>query len=283
MRFLQRSYAARLADLALGAEEFHLHAFWRDVGGIDDDERAVRTRRAGVNHPCRQLLAGAGRAGDHDAAIGRRHAGHGLAQAVRCGGRAHELHRLDRTALKIGHLALQASCLQGALGHENDPVSAERLLDEVVSAALDGGDRRLDVAVARYHHDRQVAMLRLDSIEDLQAVQTASLQPYVEEDEGWLALRHLVERLDAVARRSGREALVLENGAHELANVGLVVNDQDIGRHTLFTPLPGFACSGLRPRRTARARSAAGRRDERARRHPRAWNRQARYGRRARP
>jgi hypothetical protein len=58
------------------------------------------------------------------------------------------------------NLALQLGGLERALGDQDQPVGLERLLDEVVGAALDGRDGGLDVAVAGDHHHRQVGMHR---------------------------------------------------------------------------------------------------------------------------
>ena len=68
-------------------------------------------------------------------------------------------------------LALEPRVLQRAVGDQHQPVGLERLLDEVVGAALDRRHGGLDVAVAGDHHDRQVRMLALDRIEQLQPVE----------------------------------------------------------------------------------------------------------------
>ena len=91
--------------------------------------------------------------------------------------------RLHGAGAQVLDLALEARGFERALGDEHQPVGLERLLDEVVGAGLDRRDGRLDVAVARDHHHRQVGMLRLDEIEHLQAVEPAALEPDVEEDE----------------------------------------------------------------------------------------------------
>ena len=71
----------------------------------------------------------------------------------------------------------------------NQPVGLERLLDEIVGALLDRGDRGLDRAVAGDHHDRQIGLLALERVEHLDAVEPAALQPDVEHDELRPALR----------------------------------------------------------------------------------------------
>ena len=83
----------------------------------------------------RQLLAGARRAGDHDAGVGRRHPLDRLAELVDGRRMADDPARLDGTGAQIPDLALEARGLERALGDEHQPVGLERLLDEVVGAA----------------------------------------------------------------------------------------------------------------------------------------------------
>ena len=83
------------------------------------------------------------------------------------------------------------------------------------------------------HHHRQIRMLRLDEIEHLEAVEPASLQPDVQEDE----VR--TPRLDGgqgLVGRSGRAravAFVLQDAGHEFANVDFVVDDENVSAHRL--------------------------------------------------
>ena len=79
---------------------------------------------------------------------------------------------------------LQPRGFERAVGDQHQPVGLERLLDEVVGAALDRRDRGLDVAVAGDHHHRHIGVLLLDGVEQLQAVEPAALQPDVEEQQG---------------------------------------------------------------------------------------------------
>ena len=98
---------------------------------------------------------------------------------------ADERRRQRRELLELLDLALEPRGLQRAVGHQHQPVGLERLLDEIVGAVLDGGDRGFDIAVAGDHHHRQLGMLLLDGVEQLQAVELAALQPDVEEHQGF--------------------------------------------------------------------------------------------------
>ena len=133
------------------------------------------------------------------------------------------------------HLALEPRVLQRPLGDQQQPVGLERLFDEVIGAAFDGGDRGFDIAVAGNHHDRQFGMLELERVEQLQAVEPAALQPDVEEHQIGPARHHGAERFVAVARGARHVAFVLQDARDQFANIGFVVDDEDIGRHDQLT------------------------------------------------
>ena len=121
--------------------------------------------------------------------------------------------------------------LDGALGDQQQPVGFERLLDELVGADLDRRHRRLDGAVAADHHHRQARQLAADDLEDLQPVELAALQPDVEHHQRRLARADGGERLGAVAGLARLIALILEDAAHQHADIGFVVDDEDVMRH----------------------------------------------------
>ncbi len=137
------------------AEQLDLHVLRHDGGGVDDDERPVGARRQRVNGTRGKLLAAARRTDDQNAAVGRPHFLDGLPQLIG-GGRTADQRRGERTELfQLFDLALEPRILQRPVGDQQQPVGLERLLDEVIGAALDRRDRGLDVAVAGNHHDRQ--------------------------------------------------------------------------------------------------------------------------------
>src|SRR5262245_40207276 len=81
-------------------------------------------------------------------------------------------------------------------------------------------------------------MLLLDDIEQLQPVEAAALQPDVEEHKAWPARLDRRERAVAVAGGARVVALVLQDPCYELADVGFVVNDEDIGGHRYCSLAP---------------------------------------------
>ena len=88
----------------------------------------------------------------------------------------------------------------------------------------------------------------LSAVEQLQAVEPAALQPDVEEHEIGPARDHGGERVVAVARRAGAVAFVLQDARDQFADIGFVVDDEDIGCHDQAYPPRYCGC---------RARSAA--------------------------
>ena len=149
MGLLQRAGLARLlAVRLLDAEQFDLHPLRRDRRGVDDDERSFCTARCIVQRARGQFLARTGGADDQDAAVGLGRPVDGLAQLVHAGGAAGENAGGGSQLLEFLHFALEARGFQRPRRHQDQPVGLERLFDEIIGAALDGRDRRFNVAMA---------------------------------------------------------------------------------------------------------------------------------------
>ena len=93
-------------------------------------------------------------------------------------------------------------------------------------------------------------MRLLGDVEHLQAVEAAALQPDVENDELRPALLDGFERLVGIAREPRAVAVVLQKARDHLADVGLVVDDQDVRRHLslLGSSVSSVAADGSRLR-----------------------------------
>jgi hypothetical protein len=63
----------------------------------------------------------------------------------------------------------------------------------------------------------------------LQAVEPRALQPDVEKHESGAAHRDRGERVVAVLGRAGLIALVFQDPGYEIADIGFVVDDQNLG------------------------------------------------------
>ena len=121
--------------------------------------------------------------------------------------------------------------LQCPADDQQQPVRLERLLDEVVSAKLDRRDCRLDGAMAGDHHDGDVRLLRQQRLQDAEAIEPRPLQPDVEDHQRRAAHPEGRERRVGVAGLPDRIAFVFKDALDQHADVGFVVNDQDLVRH----------------------------------------------------
>ena len=145
------------------------------VAALTRQNGPVLRADCGVDGARHHLLARAGRADDHDAAVGRRDACSMVWRSWFIAADMPIRSKLSPAALlEIGDLALQLGGFQRALGDQDQAVGLERLLDEIVGAAADRRDGGLDGAVARDHHHRQARMHDLDLVEQGQAVELAS-------------------------------------------------------------------------------------------------------------
>ena len=75
-------------------------------------------------------------------------------------------------------------------------------------------------------------MLALQDVEELQAVETGALHPDVEKDELRPPPLEGREGFVGILRGAGSMPFVFENAGDEVPDIGLVVDDQDVGRHS---------------------------------------------------
>jgi hypothetical protein len=85
--------------------------------------------------------------------------------------------------------------------------------------------------VTRDHHDRKIRVLAFHEIEHLKPVQPAALQPDVQEHEVGPPRFDCGECLFGRTCGAGAVSLVFQNAGHEVADVGLVVDDQNVSAH----------------------------------------------------
>ncbi len=79
-------------------------------------------------------------------------------------------------------------------------------------------------------------MLRLDDVEQRQAVEPAAFEPDVEQDELRPARGHRRQRLVRVLGHAGGIAFVGQDARDQVADIRLVIDDEDVGGH--FKPYP---------------------------------------------
>jgi len=136
-----------------------------------------------------------------------------------------------QTAPPLGSLTPQQRGLNRALDDQQQPVRFERLFDEVVGADFDRLDCRLDRAMPADHDNRHRRHLGVQQPENFDPVELAALQPNVEDDEGRLPGMDHGQRLGAVTGLARPVTLVLQHTRDQHADVGFVVDDQDVMRH----------------------------------------------------
>ena len=207
-------------------EELALEEVLGDRGAVDVDERAVGPVAHLVHEPGDELLAGAVLAVDQDAGRRRRDLLDDRAHLFEAGALPdHAPRRVGQAVLEGLVLALQPVHLEQVADGQEDPVAVEGLLEEVVGAPPRGFHRGFDRSVARDHHDRQVRPPLVEVGEDLEPVPARHLD--VEEDQ----LRILGEGGEAglaVRRQDHLVALVAQDEVQALADVLVVVDDQDL-------------------------------------------------------
>src|SRR5205807_2326726 len=204
----------------LVAEELALHQGIGDSAAIDRHERLVAARAVLVDQARRELLAAARFARDVHRRLG---AGELADQLAHLGERravAQQPLALGRRLGGIGQR--QRRFHQGAQLLETD-----RLGNVVEGARLERGDRVLGAAMSGDHSHRQVGAEPGDMAHQLEPL--AVREPHVSEAEVVaIALQPLL-RLGDRAHALHAEPHLDQRQLEQLANVGLVVDDQDIG------------------------------------------------------
>jgi hypothetical protein len=229
MRLLEEPRTAGV--FAVDAEQLLLDPFGSHHSRGNDDERPVRARAPLVDGARRDFLAHACRAGDEDPAAGRRDPLQSRPDAI-------DRDRASAEHLAVNDVLAKALVLAAqplGFGRARDEVQQvpglERLFDEVHRPFSDCRDRGIEIAVAGDHQHRQAGVVALDLLEELDAVEARSLEPDVEEYQGWPPVLDRFQRRVTVAGGSDRITLVLEHSADEVANIFLVVDHQHLKRH----------------------------------------------------
>ena len=175
------------------------------------------------------------RSRDEDAAVGRSNAVDRL-QHVSKGGRGTDQLRLSASPQsKLFIFPFQMRRFDCSLDHQQEPVRLERLLDEIVSAELDGADGGLDRAVTADHHHRNQRVLALHDRQQIEPIELAVLQPYIEHDEAGPARFQRLESAPPIGSFACPIALVFKYPCDQASNIGFVVNDENVMCHELPT------------------------------------------------
>ena len=218
------------------AEELGLDEVFGDGGAVELDEDAVAAEGFGVDGARDELFAGAGFAEDEDAAVGGRHELDLLAEGLdgdRLAGDGGAGGELVRELLIFEAERVR---VDGVAEDEEGAVEREGLFEEVVGSELGGADGGLDGAVAGDHDDlgrgwaRGVAvgveLVFANMREQLEAVAVG--EPDVEEDGVEVGVAEEGAGFGDGAGGGDGVVLFAEDGFEGLADVGLVVDDEDV-------------------------------------------------------
>ncbi|MPL79207.1 hypothetical protein SDC9_25082 [bioreactor metagenome] len=212
----------------LAAEEHLFHPVGCDRGRVHRDEGRRGAVRVLMHEARRGLLARSRLAGQHHPAVRLRHLVELVLELAEGGRGAEHLARMQVAPAQRGVFAPQPGGLHRAADHHHQLVDIERLLDEVIGALLDRGDGDLDVAVARDDDDRDVGVVALHRLQDVDAVHPAVLQPDVEDHQRRRLGVDLLHALVGIRRQTSGIALVLQDVGDQFADVLLVVDDQNV-------------------------------------------------------
>jgi hypothetical protein len=220
-------------ERALGVpEELTLEQRLGQRAAVDRGERPLAARGALVDPARHDLLAGAALAGDEHGAVGRRDRlgqSQRLTPGARAAGRRHHAATIATLDLLGQALVLgaQRARLERAAHDRHQLVVAERLLEVVERAIVDGLDGALQRRLRRHQHHGEAGVQRPRRGEQLQPVHAG--HAHVADDDVGTQLREPLQPGAAALGDVGGEAFGLEEDAHGVEDRRLVVHDQDHG------------------------------------------------------
>jgi hypothetical protein len=226
------------------AEQLRLDEMLRERRAVDLEERLVTPVAACVNCPGHDVLARTTLTAQEDRhracpryLLDRRHE---LTYRIRSTDELDISELPTLLFLEAGHPLSQAPRLESLLDGDQEIVEVRRLLQEIVGARLHRLDRRLDLAIRRYHDDHEITVQLAKLLEQLQAVGVR--QSKVQQHERGRRLLHQPERSRSSGRRVHRVSGTLEVFGQPLAGELVIVNDGD---HRTGGHGDTASCSGL--------------------------------------
>ncbi len=210
------------------AEELGFDVVLGDGGAVELDEGAVFAQGFGVHGAADEFFAGAGLAEDEDAAVGGGHELDLLAEGLHGDAVAGDGGLGGELAGELVVVLAQAAGLHGVLEDDEGAVEREGLFEEVVGAELGGADGGFDGAVAADDDDLGDAVGRklADVGEGVEAVAVG--QPDVEQDDVVGGVADELEGFGGGGGGGDGVALFGEDGVERLADLGFVVDDEDV-------------------------------------------------------
>jgi len=201
-------------------------------GAVDAHQGPAAAGGVLVDRLGHQLFAGAGLAGDEHRRVAAGHAADELVNRLHRGAAADDALApvgARERGLQLAHLARQAPVLERAIDRHRHRLGLQGFDEVVVSAGLDGTDRARRAGVGGDDDDRHVDAAGAELRQDVQPVAVG--QPHVQEHEVRPPARHLRQRACGGLGLDHRERAIGEKLAHELADGGVVVDDEDGSGH----------------------------------------------------
>nr|GEU28337.1 hypothetical protein [Tanacetum cinerariifolium] len=217
------------------------------VHGQQRAARAARLRVEGARH---QLLAHAVLAQHHHVGLRGRHAGDQRRQFAHGGRVAHQFRQ------RPGGRRGQRGAARQRLIHGRDQARiVPGLGDEIAGAALQRrhGQRHVRIRGHRDHGGR--AHLRAQQVEQRQAfgaVDAAGREVQVQQHHVRRAAQQQRRQAGRIAQRGHLAMAAAQQQSGGGGDIGVVVEDQDVGGHVAILAAPQHAVDGLRPAQDAR-------------------------------
>ena len=201
-------------------EEFALDQLGGDRSAVDGDERARRAGSAAVDTARDDFLAAAGFPMDV-------HGGLTACELVDLRAQfAHRLRVADQFA--TAGIAWRRPQLQGGIDQIAQLFERHRLADKVEGARLEGANGAVHIAVGRNHGHRQPGMMPLYVLDQLDAAAIGQTHIGQTQAQGGLAIQHGAG-FGHVRRGHGFQPHAPQGNFQQLANIGLVIDDQHAG------------------------------------------------------
>ncbi len=208
----------------------------RSVSGerraVQRHERPLRSRPALVDRARELTLAGAALAGDEHGGLRAGHLPREPVDLLHRAARAEQPFEAGAVALvdvaaQVLGLEAQLAALDGARDHVGERVEVDRLREVVLRALADRLHRGRDLAERRHDDHREVAVLIVEALEELDAVHLRHAQ--VGDDDIRRPLRRAGEGGRAVLRERDVVSLLPQQLLEACPGAGLVVDDEDVG------------------------------------------------------
>ncbi len=226
------------------AEQLAFDELLRNCGAVHLHERTRAPPAERVHASRNELFSGAVLPVDQHPPVGRRRHRHLLAQLPHHIAVPHHREPAVHMRAEDAVLCLEPALPERVAHDQHRLLERQRLFDEVERPHFDGPHRRLDVAVAGDHDDRDVHVPLTQPFQGDEAVDSG--EPDIEHDDVVRGARRPLETGLAALHRIHLVAFVPQDTAQRTPHAGFVVHDENGGFHReLTSQLPVASCDQL--------------------------------------